>query len=267
MQRSWVLGFIWVGSFLGVLVVFQSPAWADPDRLQVGQITGTDALPDTATQTPSHTAVVISPLEATVVALDHKVTQLGDQSSVSKLVMFIGLIQSVVGILGLSIVYKWIKDRIEQEVKRRITDQFGRVDPTLVPVYVQDTVPSRKALFALLGRMGFDTPTPFARLEELSPANGCIVLFFSAPPEGSAHGTPSPDEAPLLTFLKTPPIPMSEAVGFVVYTAPKVVGSPTLLGAFDTLTFANTVVTIGTNVLTVARSLTPHFVNLKGRQQ
>ena len=239
-----------------------------PCNSTLAQPAGTAGNPQTSaassvplvTSVPGEPTTIPPPLEATLAALESEVAQLRDsQGSAPRSEPFSGVIKTILtfvgfggGLAGLV----WIKKQVSTGVQRLVTNEFNRVNPGAVPIYVCDDLPKRDTLFDMLKRMGFENRKPFAKLSELTSLAGCYVIPFSATPDGKP-GT-SPDEAPFVEFLKSRS-PRETEVGFVIFTPSSVRGSDKVTDAFPTITYANSIATIGTNVLTIARSLVPHF--------
>jgi hypothetical protein len=248
---------------IGHAATLQPLALAQTDIPSGGEAGETGGVPALATPVSSHDTG--SPLASTV-SVPSQENGSGDddqsilfETNIFRLLRWLALNLAAILALLYSVWRKGIKPWMVQTVRGTVSEHFNQVNPGKVPIYVHDNIPRREDLFELLKRMGFEKVTPFGEWKELGTLEGCIVYRFL-----KGTSTPdwmSPDEEPFLEFLKAQ-FPLDAAhVGFVIFTPPSVRGSDAVTEAFPTITYANSVATIATNALTIARSLTPYFAS------
>lgn len=174
---------------------------------------------------------------------------------------------AAIGFIGAKELVRTTADKI---VTTRITERLNRVDPSGMRVYVHNNLFNQAdsykqaLLYDVLQRLGLK-PEPFGTLNDLTDKIGCVVYGFKpdteTPPGDRRTPTKSPDEAPFVEFLKNLGRQRADTMGFVIYSPFPVQVSDDVPSAFPIVTYANTVVTIGTNVLTIARCLAPNITD------
>lgn len=244
----------------------QGSAVASPVTLK--EPSASDAIPRS-----SDLALRVEAIERTLETQADKIERLDPLGDFNKSVLAFAIaITAALSILGAK---PWIIDKAVEkataEVAVRITDHFNRVDPTGIPVHVHSGLfgPEESfkqdLVYQVVRQLGLE-PRPFHSLNELKTKVGCVVYGFKPEKNGpEASGTPSkgsptsPDQAPFVEFLKELGRQRADTMGFVIYSPYPIQVSDDVPSAFPIITYANTVVTIGTNVLTIARCLAPNI--------
>lgn len=153
----------------------------------------------------------------------------------------------VFAILGLTVsplaALKYARDRAQ----KLIDDAIYKVDPTHIPLHIPEKDFEQERQF--LQRSGFYQIETYHTLDNTC-LNGCVIVV--APKLNDDPKSSDADTARFRRFLENNS-PQVDKVGYVIYT--KWRADPNLVELFPNITFANSPVTLGTNVFTVARSL------------
>jgi len=172
-------------------------------------------------------------------------------------ITILGIIATVLGIgsvIGAVTGYLGLRQRVlvyaEQAIKKKFDDElnerFARINPGNVPMrgprYGFDEA------WASLQRLGFQNVQPYDQLDA-SCLSGCVLVPFTKDP------TKDPGEADAFRrFLDANIAKLDKtAVGYVIYTPYRV--PEDIIARFPIITYANSIVTLGTNALTIARSV------------
>jgi hypothetical protein len=159
----------------------------------------------------------------------------------------ITIASAVAALLGITLVplaaLKYVRDRSQ----KWIDDAIYGVDPTHIPVHIPASNFTEEKSF--LKRSGFYQLEEYSALDNTC-LDGCVIV---APPVKQEEGKPPEADLTRLRHFITQNSPKLDRVGFVIYTTVR--ADPNIVKLFSNTTFANSPVTLGTNVFTVGRAL------------
>lgn len=160
----------------------------------------------------------------------------------------ITIVAAVVAILGFGTLlsgYSKLQAHLDRLVKNELAFRLRRVDPTNVTVHVpkHGFDEMRKSLEL----MGFERFEPYDQVDETC-LDGCVIVHFTVDPK-----TDSREAEAFGQFLDTH-YPTLGRVGYVIYITDGIVPRD-ILRRYSIITYANSIVTLGANTLTVARMI------------
>jgi hypothetical protein len=221
-----------------------------------------EALRDQGLALQTETARLAKDLELSnrELAVEARAREIGDfWPMLAAAVLVVGALFGAIG------TWAWMRrtlaSRAEELVDREISRRWGEIDPTDTAVFLPRNMGPHQGLIGdLLTRLGFSRQRFYDQgqllaeglgaLKGLADAN-CVILY--AVGSEQEPGKWREEDAFLAMVVKNPPAP--DHLGYLIYTDGRVHIGPRVLEAYPLITYSNMPTTVGTNLMTLARSV------------